>query len=158
MARSSSRENCVLVSLCGVDLNTLIHREQSGAGVAQPCMGNAGRLLQRLCMIKNMHSHEHIKMSENTEVSTRIQRTVKGPLHLSVGELTPPDAMTLMQWAPLRSSSLAARCTSATPSQTRPKPRSAAPHATQSSPLRLNQGSDVRLIFQLFQPGLWFDT
>ena len=33
------------------------------------------------------------------------------PTHLSVGEDTPPDAMILMQWAPLRSSSRAARRT-----------------------------------------------
>lgn len=32
-------------------------------------------------------------------------------LHLSVGDATPPEAMTLMQWAPLRSSSRAARLT-----------------------------------------------
>jgi hypothetical protein len=42
---------------------------------------------------------------------------------------------TLMQWAPRRSSSRAARRHSPTPSHTRPMPRSAAPHAQQSSPL-----------------------
>ena len=42
--------------------------------------------------------------------------------YLSVGDDTPPDAMILMQCAPLRSSSLAALRTSTSPSHTAPKP------------------------------------
>ena len=57
---------------------------------------------------------------------------------LSVGDETPPDAMILMQWAPRRSSSRAARLTSASPSHTRPNPLRAAPHAHASSPLPLH--------------------
>lgn len=57
------------------------------------------------------------------------------PTHLSVGDATPPLAMTLTQCAPRRSSSRAARRHSPTPSHTRPMPRSAAPHAHASSPL-----------------------
>lgn len=80
----------------------------------------------------------------------------------SVGEDTPPEAMILMQCAPLRSSSLAALLTSASPSHTRPMPLSAAPHAHASSPLPLRacpaQVAEPKFPFctHLLAPALYF--
>ena len=73
-----------------------------------------------------------LNMSQNQQQQQQQHRRLQTVIHilgqvsmqpcLSVGEETPPDAMILMQWAPLRSSSRAALLTSMSPSHTAPMP------------------------------------